>query len=103
MAKGSVNPLHDLVVPRSQQLRSAGPCVGNTPAISSLPGFGGLCLQDSPVGVRYADKVSAFPPYVQVNSQTARECFADLLCTPVRSMLPLREWAILVWLHEKCG
>ncbi|KAH9898580.1 beta-glucosidase [Cubamyces lactineus] len=43
-----------------------GPCVGNTPAISSLPGFGGLCLQDSPVGVRYADKVSAFPPEINV-------------------------------------
>ncbi|KAH9846046.1 beta-glucosidase [Lenzites betulinus] len=43
-----------------------GACVGNTPAISSLPGFGGLCLQDSPVGVRYADKVSAFPPEINV-------------------------------------
>ncbi|KAI0639226.1 beta-glucosidase [Trametes polyzona] len=43
-----------------------GPCVGNTPAISSIPGFGGLCLQDSPVGVRYADKVSAFPPEINV-------------------------------------
>ncbi|KAI0374349.1 beta-glucosidase [Pilatotrama ljubarskyi] len=43
-----------------------GACVGNTPAISSIPGFGGLCLQDSPVGVRYADKVSAFPPEINV-------------------------------------
>ena len=22
-----------------------GPCVGNTPAISAIPGFGGLCIQ----------------------------------------------------------
>ncbi|KAH9944529.1 beta-glucosidase [Epithele typhae] len=43
-----------------------GPCVGNTPAISALSGFGGLCLQDSPVGVRYADLVSAFPPEINV-------------------------------------
>ncbi|KAG8713760.1 hypothetical protein FRC08_012855 [Ceratobasidium sp. 394] len=37
-----------------------GHCVGNTPAISSI-NFPGLCLQDSPLGVRYADKVSVFP------------------------------------------
>ncbi|TCD67531.1 hypothetical protein EIP91_012285 [Steccherinum ochraceum] len=43
-----------------------GACVGNTPAISSIPGFGGLCLEDSPTGVRYADKVSAFPAEINV-------------------------------------
>ncbi|KAI0768458.1 beta-glucosidase [Trametes elegans] len=48
------------------QWQKAGACVGNTPAIASLPGFDGLCLQDSPVGVRYADKVSAFPPEINV-------------------------------------
>ncbi|KAG8939326.1 hypothetical protein FRC03_006374, partial [Tulasnella sp. 419] len=37
-----------------------GPCVGNTPAISSI-NFPGLCLQDAPLGVRFADKVSVFP------------------------------------------
>ncbi|KAJ8084260.1 hypothetical protein PM082_003028 [Marasmius tenuissimus] len=37
-----------------------GHCVGNTPAISSI-NFPGLCLQDSPLGVRFADLVSAFP------------------------------------------
>ncbi|RDX56051.1 beta-glucosidase [Lentinus brumalis] len=42
-----------------------GACVGNTPAISSI-NFPGLCLQDSPVGVRYADLVSAFPPEINV-------------------------------------
>jgi beta-glucosidase len=46
-----------------------GPCVGNTPALAPLraaaagaPGYRGLCLQDSPLGVRYAAGVSAFPP-----------------------------------------
>ncbi|KAH8100570.1 beta-glucosidase [Cristinia sonorae] len=43
-----------------------GACVGNTPAVSSIPGFKGLCLEDSPVGVRYADKVSAFPAEINV-------------------------------------
>ncbi|KAF8308382.1 beta-glucosidase [Clavulina sp. PMI_390] len=37
-----------------------GPCVGNLPSITSV-GFTGLCLQDGPVGVRYADLVSVFP------------------------------------------
>ncbi|THH02894.1 hypothetical protein EW026_g96 [Hermanssonia centrifuga] len=43
-----------------------GPCVGNIPTISSIPGFTGLCLQDSPVGVRYADKISVFPAEINV-------------------------------------
>ncbi|KDR85197.1 hypothetical protein GALMADRAFT_218281 [Galerina marginata CBS 339.88] len=42
-----------------------GNCVGNTPAISSIS-FPGLCLEDSPVGVRYADFVSVFPPEINV-------------------------------------
>ncbi|KAJ7607968.1 beta-glucosidase [Roridomyces roridus] len=42
-----------------------GHCVGNTPAISSIS-FPGLCLEDSPVGVRYADLVSAFPAEINV-------------------------------------
>ncbi|PBL00816.1 beta-glucosidase [Armillaria gallica] len=37
-----------------------GNCVGNTPAISSIS-FPGLCLEDSPLGVRDVDNVSAFP------------------------------------------
>ncbi|KAJ7491335.1 beta-glucosidase [Mycena galericulata] len=37
-----------------------GHCVGNTPTISSIS-FPGLCLEDSPVGVRDVDLVSAFP------------------------------------------
>ncbi|KAL5408726.1 hypothetical protein PMIN03_006385 [Paraphaeosphaeria minitans] len=35
-------------------------CVGNTGAVPRL-GFPGFCTQDSPLGVRFADYVSAFP------------------------------------------
>ncbi|KIJ27658.1 glycoside hydrolase family 3 protein, partial [Sphaerobolus stellatus SS14] len=35
-----------------------GRCVGNTGDVTRL-GFTGICLQDSPLGVRYADFVSA--------------------------------------------
>ncbi|KAJ7476760.1 beta-glucosidase [Mycena latifolia] len=42
-----------------------GNCVGNTPAISSIS-FPGLCLEDSPVGVRFADLVSVFPAAINV-------------------------------------
>ncbi|KAJ3334701.1 hypothetical protein HDU93_007388, partial [Gonapodya sp. JEL0774] len=37
-----------------------GPCVGNIAAKPAI-GFKGLCLQDSPTGVRFADLASAFP------------------------------------------
>ncbi|EJD55142.1 hypothetical protein AURDEDRAFT_140808 [Auricularia subglabra TFB-10046 SS5] len=37
-----------------------GACVGNIAPISSI-NFPGLCLEDGPLGVRYADLVSAFP------------------------------------------
>jgi len=37
-----------------------GRCVGNTPAILSQ-NFPGLCLEDSPLGVRNADFVTSFP------------------------------------------
>ncbi|KAI4115783.1 MAG: hypothetical protein LQ338_007808, partial [Usnochroma carphineum] len=40
-------------------------CVGQTGAIPRL-GFRSLCLQDSPLGVRFADYVSAFPAGVNV-------------------------------------
>ncbi|KAI0967190.1 glycoside hydrolase family 3 protein [Xylaria arbuscula] len=46
---------------------SKGPCVGNTPAISSI-GYRQLCLQDGPLGVRYATKVNAFTPGIQAAS-----------------------------------
>jgi hypothetical protein len=35
-----------------------GRCVGNTPPVD---GFPGLCLEDSPLGVRLADFATAFP------------------------------------------
>ncbi|KAI1795339.1 glycoside hydrolase superfamily [Ganoderma leucocontextum] len=35
-----------------------GRCVGNTPPAGSFPG---LCLEDSPLGVRFTDFVTAFP------------------------------------------
>ncbi|KAI0321103.1 glycoside hydrolase family 3 protein [Amylostereum chailletii] len=37
-----------------------GNCIGNIPAVKSI-GFPGLCLEDSPLGVRATDGVSAFP------------------------------------------
>ncbi|KAG8952575.1 hypothetical protein FRC03_012069 [Tulasnella sp. 419] len=39
-----------------------GPCVGNTLPIPSIK-FPGYCLQDAPLGVRFADKVSVFPAW----------------------------------------
>ncbi|ELU43249.1 glycoside hydrolase family 3 protein [Rhizoctonia solani AG-1 IA] len=48
-----------------------GHCVGNTPAISSI-NFPGLCLQDSPLGVRFADKVSVFPAGVNTAATFVR-------------------------------
>ncbi|KAJ5780789.1 CAZyme family GH3 [Penicillium paradoxum] len=39
---------------------SGGPCVGNTYAPSSID-YPSLCLQDSPLGLRFANPVTAFP------------------------------------------
>ncbi|KAJ3413135.1 hypothetical protein HDV05_008473 [Chytridiales sp. JEL 0842] len=39
---------------------TVGPCVGNTPSVPSI-NFPGLCLQDSPTGIRFGDQTSAFP------------------------------------------
>ncbi|KAI1358193.1 glycoside hydrolase superfamily [Xylaria arbuscula] len=44
-----------------------GACVGNTPAVSSI-GYPSLCLQDGPLGVRYAKGVNAFTPGIQAAS-----------------------------------
>ncbi|CAK5281386.1 unnamed protein product [Mycena citricolor] len=44
-----------------------GRCVGNTGTIPRL-GWKGLCLEDSPLGVRFADLVSAFPAGITVAS-----------------------------------
>ncbi|KAI8612971.1 glycoside hydrolase, partial [Chytriomyces sp. MP71] len=40
-------------------------CVGNTAPIPSI-NFPGLCLQDSPTGIRFALNVSAFPASINV-------------------------------------
>ncbi|KAJ9254087.1 CAZyme family GH3 [Paecilomyces variotii] len=47
-------------------------CVGETGSIPRL-GFRGLCLQDSPLGVRFADFVSAFPAGVNVAATWDKE------------------------------
>lgn len=44
-----------------------GPCIGNTKAIPSI-GYPELCLQDSPLGLRYAGNVTAFTPGIQAAS-----------------------------------
>ncbi|KAJ7163520.1 glycoside hydrolase family 3 protein [Mycena crocata] len=42
-------------------------CIGNTFAVASI-GFPGFCLEDSPLGVRLASNVSAFPAAITVAS-----------------------------------
>lgn len=37
-----------------------GRCVGNVGAMPEV-GWPGLCLEDSPLGIRFADRVTAFP------------------------------------------
>lgn len=44
-----------------------GECVGNTHPASSI-GYPSLCLQDGPLGVRYATGITAFTPGVQAAS-----------------------------------
>lgn len=43
---------------------SMGPCVGNTGSTSV--GFPRLCLQDGPLGVRFADRITVFPAGITV-------------------------------------
>lgn len=49
-----------------------GPCVGNTGSADSV-GFPGLCLQDGPLGVRFADSVTVFPAGITVASTWDRD------------------------------
>lgn len=44
-----------------------GPCVGNTAAVSSI-GYPELCLQDSPLGLRFGGDNTAFTPGIQAAS-----------------------------------
>ncbi|KAJ5908376.1 hypothetical protein N7495_001058 [Penicillium taxi] len=45
----------------------AGPCVGNTYAPSSI-NYPSLCLQDSPLGIRFVNPVTAFPAGVNTGA-----------------------------------
>ncbi|KNZ73512.1 putative beta-glucosidase L, partial [Termitomyces sp. J132] len=53
-----------------------GNCVGNTPPIESI-NFPGLCLEDGPVGARYADNVSAFTAGINVAATFNRTLMAQ--------------------------
>ncbi|KAI1332325.1 beta-glucosidase 1 [Xylariaceae sp. FL0255] len=53
-----------------------GPCVGNTPSISSI-GYPELCLQDGPLGVRYGTGVNAFTPGIQAGSTWDRSLMRE--------------------------
>ena len=46
---------------------AGGACVGNTSPVESL-GYPSLCLQDGPLGVRYASSITAFTPAIQAAS-----------------------------------
>ncbi|KAJ5737107.1 uncharacterized protein N7483_002232 [Penicillium malachiteum] len=49
-----------------------GLCVGNTGPASSV-GFPSLCLQDGPLGLRYADNITAFPAGITTGATWNRE------------------------------
>ncbi|KAF8649775.1 hypothetical protein AX16_005541 [Volvariella volvacea WC 439] len=44
-----------------------GHCIGNTPPVPSI-NFPGLCLDDGPLGIRFADLVSAFPAVINLGA-----------------------------------
>lgn len=50
----------------------AGPCVGNTYAPESIP-YPSLCLQDGPLGIRFANPVTAFPAGVNAGTTWDRK------------------------------
>ncbi|PGG96396.1 hypothetical protein AJ80_09832 [Polytolypa hystricis UAMH7299] len=47
-------------------------CVGNVGSIPRL-GFPSLCMQDSPLGIRFADYVSAFPAGINVGATFSKQ------------------------------
>jgi beta-glucosidase len=49
-----------------------GLCVGNTGPVPRL-GFPSLCLQDGPLGIRFADNITAFPAGITVGATWNRE------------------------------
>lgn len=51
---------------------SMGPCVGNTGPVDRL-GFPSLCLQDGPLGLRFADNITVFPAGITVGATWNKE------------------------------
>ncbi|OAG38418.1 hypothetical protein AYO21_07401 [Fonsecaea monophora] len=51
---------------------SMGLCVGNTAPAMSV-GFPGLCLQDGPLGIRFADHATSFPAGITVGATWNRD------------------------------
>ncbi|KAJ3253664.1 hypothetical protein HK103_000390 [Boothiomyces macroporosus] len=56
---------------------ATGPCVGNIVNPGGIGGFNGLCLQDSPTGVRYAYNVSAFAASINVAATFDKNLMLD--------------------------
>lgn len=50
-----------------------GICEGNIPPIERL-GFGGMCIQDGPLGVRFADYASVFPAGIMLRFRFLEPC-----------------------------
>ncbi|KAF7591544.1 hypothetical protein BBP40_001423 [Aspergillus hancockii] len=53
-----------------------GLCVGNTGPAESVK-FPSLCLQDGPMGIRYADHISAFPPGLTTGATWNRDLIRE--------------------------
>ncbi|KAI0397752.1 glycoside hydrolase family 3 protein [Xylariaceae sp. FL0594] len=53
-----------------------GPCVGNTAAVGTI-NYPQLCLQDSPLGVRYGNGANAFTPGIQAASTWDRKLIRE--------------------------
>ncbi|KAB8068393.1 putative beta-glucosidase E [Aspergillus leporis] len=53
-----------------------GLCVGNTGPAESVK-FPSLCLQDGPMGIRFADHISAFPPGLTTGATWNRELIRE--------------------------
>ncbi|KOS20478.1 putative beta-glucosidase L [Escovopsis weberi] len=53
-----------------------GPCVGNTSPAPAI-GFPQLCLQDGPLGTRFASAATAFPPAIQAAATWDRALIRD--------------------------
>ncbi|CAH0018396.1 unnamed protein product [Clonostachys rhizophaga] len=51
-------------------------CVGNVGAVPRL-GFRGLCMQDGPLGIRFADYISAFPIGITAGATWSRPLWQD--------------------------